>query len=206
MSLPLNHLPSTQHMLRRGMFLALAVVCMALLGGCSVWPKALTFTSDQGPAPLEETPATAPLFPAVAAAAPAAVAAPSAVATPTKVDTPQPMKVQPLPAAPADPLPPPKAAAAATPTIVMQPQRATPAAGLVRGFYINAGLFAVPTNGISAYRKLESAGLPVFSDAVSSKKGTLTRLRVGPYSTRAQADAAVKKIRALQLDANVFKH
>ena len=67
-------------------------------------------------------------------------------------------------------------------------------------------MFAVPTNGISAYRKLESAGLPVFSDAVNSKKGTLTRLRVGPYSSRAQADAAAKKIRALQLDANVFKH
>ena len=80
-----------------------------------------------------------------------------------------------------------------------------PASGLVHGDYVNAGLFAVSANGSNAYQKLENAGLPVFSDVVVSKKGHLTRVRVGPYATRAQADAAAKKIRSLHLDANVFR-
>lgn len=41
---------------------------------------------------------------------------------------------------------------------------------LVPGFYINVGLFAVPTNGTNAFRTLEKAELPVFTDVVKSKK------------------------------------
>jgi DedD protein len=76
----------------------------------------------------------------------------------------------------------------------------------VPGFYINVGLFAVPTNGTQAYKKLEDAGLPVFSDGIKTKQGNLTRVRVGPFNTRAEADAAAKQITALKLDAVVFKH
>jgi cell division septation protein DedD len=79
-------------------------------------------------------------------------------------------------------------------------------ADLPRGYYINVGLFAVLDNGINAHRKLESAGLPALSDSVTSRKGELTRVRVGPFATRAQADAAAKKILALKLEAVVFRH
>jgi DedD protein len=82
----------------------------------------------------------------------------------------------------------------------------SPATNLVAGYYINVGLFSVPSNGTRAYKKLEGAGLPVFSDTVSSKKGLLTRLRVGPYPTQAKANAAAKQIHTLQLDARVFRH
>jgi cell division septation protein DedD len=81
-----------------------------------------------------------------------------------------------------------------------------PATGLVPGFYLNAGLFAVSSNGQNAYKKMEDAGLPVFAESIHSKKGPLTRLRVGPYLTRAEAVAAGDSVRALQLDAAVFKH
>jgi cell division septation protein DedD len=77
---------------------------------------------------------------------------------------------------------------------------------LVPGYYINVGLFAVPANGTKAYKKLEAAGLPVFSDPVKKNDITVTRVRVGPYPTQAKAAAAAKKIRALKLDAAIFKH
>lgn len=70
----------------------------------------------------------------------------------------------------------------------------------------NAGLFAVPANGRKAYDKLERAGLPVFTEVLNTSKGQRTRVRVGPYPTKAKADAAARKVRALKLDANVFKH
>jgi cell division septation protein DedD len=123
----------------------------------------------------------------------------SAVVAPAKVEAAPLRAIQPLPAAALAPQP-----AAAPP--VAPPHRGTPASGLVRGFYINAGLFAVSSNGRNAYKTLEDAGLPVFSDVVKSKQRTLTRVRVGPYATRAQADAAAKKIQGLKLAAIVFKH
>jgi cell division septation protein DedD len=83
--------------------------------------------------------------------------------------------------------------------------KATPGA-LVHGFYINVGLYAVPRNANAAYAKLEKAGLPVFSDVITKARGPQTRVRVGPYPTRAKANAAVKTIKALRLDAVVFKH
>lgn len=73
------------------------------------------------------------------------------------------------------------------------------------GFYINVGLFAVPTNGSNAVHKLEAAGQPVFFEVIDAKKGPLTRVRVGPFARRADADAAAKKIHALKLDAVVFQ-
>jgi cell division septation protein DedD len=128
----------------------------------------------------------------------------SAVAAPAKVEAAPLRAIQPQPVAAPAPQ-----AAAAPPVAVLPrtvPPRTVPASGLVRGFYINAGLFAVSSNGRNAYKTLEDAGLPVFSDVVKSKQRTLTRVRVGPYATRAQADAAAKKIQGLKLAAIVFKH
>jgi cell division septation protein DedD len=68
------------------------------------------------------------------------------------------------------------------------------------------GLFAVPGNGSNAHEKLKAAGMPVVSDFIESKKkGTLTRVRVGPFDSRAQADVAARQIRALKLDAVVVQ-
>jgi cell division septation protein DedD len=71
----------------------------------------------------------------------------------------------------------------------------------VPGFYINVGLFAVDKNAQNAHAKLLGAGLPALSQTLNTSKGKLTRLRVGPLETRQQAQAAVKQIRALKLDA-----
>ena len=75
-----------------------------------------------------------------------------------------------------------------------------------RGYYINVGLFAVPSNARNAFQKLDKAGLPAYTELLETNVGKLTRVRVGGFPTKAKADAAAKKIRTLQLEAIVFRH
>ena len=70
-------------------------------------------------------------------------------------------------------------------------------------FLVNVGLFADENNTRNAYTKLNDAGLNVLSNEVSTKKGKLTRIRVGPFATQAEADRAAEKIKGLKLDAVV---
>jgi cell division septation protein DedD len=72
-------------------------------------------------------------------------------------------------------------------------------------YLINVGLFADANNARNAYVKLQDAGLPALSQDVKSSKGPRTRVRVGPFETDTEAERAAERIRALQLDAAVFK-
>jgi hypothetical protein len=72
-------------------------------------------------------------------------------------------------------------------------------------FLINVGLFADENNARNAFTKLKDAGLPALSQELKSSKGPRTRVRVGPFETQVEADRAAEKIRALQLEAAVFK-
>ena len=72
-------------------------------------------------------------------------------------------------------------------------------------FVVNVGLFAQENNVRNARAKLQDAGLPVLVKVVKTAKGPLTRVRVGPYATQAEADAAADKIKPLGLDAVVFE-
>jgi cell division protein FtsN len=72
-------------------------------------------------------------------------------------------------------------------------------------YYINVGLFANDWNARYAQAKLVDAGFVSFRQAVMSAKGKLTRVRVGPFESQAQADAAAEKIHELKLDAVVFR-
>lgn len=208
------------------------VVAMCLivsaLSGCAIWPKALTWGSDD--AEPETTNTTAP------AAAPAG----PAIAPPMAAEEPKPPLPAPIPRSiadtvPLEPQPAMKAAPQAAPAAEVatakapakgkrkgkgkagtqaataeqtdKPAAQKPAGGeMVKGFYLNIGLFAVASNGTNAFRTLEQAELPVFTDIVKSKRGPLTRVRVGPYLTKAQADAAAEKIKGMKLEAVVFQH
>ena len=66
------------------------------------------------------------------------------------------------------------------------------------------GLFAEDSNARKAHAKLIDAGLAAFTQELDGPKGKRTRVRVGPFDTQAEADAAAQKIRALKLDAVVF--
>ncbi len=72
-------------------------------------------------------------------------------------------------------------------------------------YQINVGLFAQQDNARRAFDRLRVAGLPAITQELQRGDNTLTRVRVGPFATRAQADAAARKIRTMELDAVVIQ-
>ncbi|MCZ8218548.1 MAG: SPOR domain-containing protein [Acidovorax sp.] len=95
----------------------------------------------------------------------------------------------------------PKAPASATAAA----DKPLPTVGTAAGYYINVGLFAEEANARKTQARLLNEGLPAFRQELNNSKGRRIRVRVGPYATRAQADAAAEAIRAMALDAVVFK-
>ena len=77
--------------------------------------------------------------------------------------------------------------------------------GTASGYYINVGLFAEEANARRAQAKLLNEGLPAFRQTLGRGDTQRIRVRVGPYARKAQAQAAAQSIRALSLDAVVFK-
>ncbi len=74
----------------------------------------------------------------------------------------------------------------------------------VRGHGVNVGMFAVPANAEQVQARLTKAGLPVLADPIESARGPLTRVRVGPFESREQAEAAARKVKAMGLEARVY--
>ncbi|MDR6768240.1 outer membrane biosynthesis protein TonB [Acidovorax delafieldii] len=184
------------------------------------------------PAPAAAVPA--PVAPAPAAVAPpaATVAAPKPTAPPAsappaaaKASTPATKASAPKPATPAASTRAPTAAAstpaptrreaASRPVASAKPKApaaaassadtALPTVGTAPGYYINVGLFAEEANARKTQARLLNEGLPAFRQELNNSKGRRIRVRVGPYATRAQADTAAEAIRAMALDAVVFK-
>jgi cell division septation protein DedD len=73
-----------------------------------------------------------------------------------------------------------------------------------RGFGVNVGMFAKEANAERVKSRLSEAGLPVLDDPIESARGPLTRVRVGPFERREEAEAAAVKVRALGLEARVY--
>ncbi len=72
-------------------------------------------------------------------------------------------------------------------------------------YFINVGLFAVPENAAHAHARLLAAQLPSVQKELKATKGRQIRVRVGPYSSKSDAQAAVENIKALQLDAIIVQ-
>ncbi|QTX19766.1 SPOR domain-containing protein [Comamonas aquatica] len=88
-----------------------------------------------------------------------------------------------------------------------KPAPATTNGRLVPGkFYLNAGVYAQAANVDKAVQQLQGAKLNALRQTVSSSKGDLTRLRIGPFDTRQQAEQAAVKAKQLRIDASVFQH
>ena len=77
--------------------------------------------------------------------------------------------------------------------------------GSAPGFYINVGLFADESNARKAQSRLLNEGLPAFRQTLDGAKGTRVRVRVGPYASRSQAEAAAATVKTLGLEAVVFR-
>lgn len=52
--------------------------------------------------------------------------------------------------------------------------------------------------------RLERAGIKTYTQVVDTKDGKRTRVRVGPFETKADADKAVEKIKKLDLPASIL--
>ena len=150
--------------------------------------------SEQAPAPA---PAAQPQPAASTPPAAAPLAQAADKATPPKRLSPPQAKAR--ASAPDTPAAPPDTTASAS---TAQP---LPAVGTAPGYYINVGLFAEEANARKAQARLLNEGLPAFRQETQVGKKRRLRVRVGPYSDRADADAAAITIRAMGLDALVAR-
>jgi DedD protein len=80
-----------------------------------------------------------------------------------------------------------------------------PAAGGER-HVLQVGAFSDPAKVREVRRKLEQAGWSTFTQVVDGKDGkTTTRVRVGPFSSREEADKAAARIRKLDFTVAVLR-
>ena len=70
---------------------------------------------------------------------------------------------------------------------------------------VQVGAFADLAKAREVRTKLESAGIKTYTQDVETKDGKRTRVRVGPFATKEEADKAAEKIRKLNLQATVLK-
>ena len=141
------------------------------------------------PAPAKPTPA-----PAAAAAKPAVKHDAKQPAAPAPSPAPEPK-----PAARADD------SARARALLEGRSTEASAAAGAEEArFIVQVGAFADAEKAREARTKVERAGLKTYTQVVDTKDGKRTRVRVGPFTNRAEADKAAARIKALDLSASVL--
>ncbi|HYD77072.1 SPOR domain-containing protein [Ramlibacter sp.] len=71
-------------------------------------------------------------------------------------------------------------------------------------FVVQVGAFADPAKARETRLKVERAGLKTYTHVAETKDGKRTRVRVGPFDSRAEADKAAGRIKALDLPAAIL--
>lgn len=174
---------------------------------------AIEIPRKDGAAPLA-IPSALPAQPAPTASRPMVTAPP--VITEAKVEsTPEgtvsakvEAKSNPKPEAPTEPAPERKVEAKA-PVKPAEAVASKPAAGLAPGesagrFVVQVGAFADAASARGARNKVEQLGLRSYTQAVETEAGKRTRVRLGPFPTRDEADKAAAKVKAAGLPAAVL--
>jgi DedD protein len=125
-----------------------------------------------------------------AASAPQAAAAPSVLpaSAPAKPQPPIPDVVKPEPVRAEAPKP---AKAASEPATTGR-------------FVVQVGAYNDAERLRAARQKVEKLGFKTYTQDVDSPSGKRTRVRLGPFATRAEADAAAAKVKAAGLQANIL--
>jgi DedD protein len=77
------------------------------------------------------------------------------------------------------------------------------AAGPAR-FVVQVGAFADPDKARETRQKVERAGLKTYVHVAETREGKRTRVRVGPFGSREEADKAASRIKGLDLPAAVL--
>ena len=70
---------------------------------------------------------------------------------------------------------------------------------------IQVGAYSDAAKMREARQKLEAAGFKTYTQVIEGKDGKRTRVRVGPFESKAEADKSAQKIRKLQLDTAILK-
>jgi len=71
-------------------------------------------------------------------------------------------------------------------------------------FVVQVGAFADADKAKEVRQKLEKAGLKTYTNVAKTADGERTRVRVGPFGSRADADKAAARVKGLALSAAVF--
>ena len=69
---------------------------------------------------------------------------------------------------------------------------------------VQVGAFADTAKANEVRSKLERAGLKTYTHVIETKDGKRTRVRVGPYEQRSEAEAAAARIKGLGLPASIL--
>lgn len=116
---------------------------------------------------------------------------PKPVPKPPPVEAPQPAPVaEPAPAA----KPAPTSVAKQAPAPVSTERARAEAALANAQFMVPVGAYADPAGVVG---KLKAAKLPYFTEPVATAKGTVMRVRAGPFASRDAAEKALKQLKGL---------
>lgn len=175
--------------------------------------------------PLTQPPASAaasavPEPPVAVASAPAVAApsAPAAAALPAAVDRPAAADSRAAPAAARAPAPAPAEALSrdarraqdlleGKPVAAAAPQASDAAAAdepKAARFVVQAGAYTDPASLRQARQKVEKLGLKTYTQVIETEGGSRTRVRVGPFATRDEAERAAARIKSAGLQANIL--
>lgn len=84
-----------------------------------------------------------------------------------------------------------------------KPAAAPAKAGGDKGFIVQVGALADPEKAKALQQQLAAKGLPTYTESVETPKGTVTRVRVGPFPTREAAEQSRDRLKSLGHDGNV---
>ncbi len=71
-------------------------------------------------------------------------------------------------------------------------------------FVVQVGAYSDPGALRQARQRVERLGLQTYTQVVDTAAGPRTRVRIGPYASRDQADAAAAKVKAAGLPAAIL--
>ncbi|TFZ00212.1 SPOR domain-containing protein [Ramlibacter humi] len=71
-------------------------------------------------------------------------------------------------------------------------------------YVVQVGAFSDAAKAREAQRKLEKAGLKNYTNVADTKDGKRTRVRAGPYDSKAEAEKAAGKVKELELPAAIL--
>ena len=81
---------------------------------------------------------------------------------------------------------------------------AAPVASATERLVVQVGAFSEEAGARSVRQKLEAAGLKTYTHVAETSEGRRIRVRLGPYNSRAEADEAAARVKALGLPAAIL--